>query len=78
MTWKLVRLSAMSLVTGVLENYLMSRRGEQGIQSKVVSLYVRDSLDCAGIVVRDDSVENLWMKIKGWMTKQMLSIDHQH
>ncbi|GAB0204012.1 mitochondrial enolase superfamily member 1 [Grus japonensis] len=53
----------------VMDGYRLFRRDRQGRRGGRVALYVTEGLDCTGLSVGDDTVESLWVRIKGQANK---------
>ncbi|GAB0208021.1 mitochondrial enolase superfamily member 1 [Grus japonensis] len=53
----------------VMDGYRLFRRDRQGRRGGGVALYVTEGLDCTGLSVGDDTVESLWVRIKGQANK---------
>ncbi|GAB0190604.1 hypothetical protein GRJ2_001525700 [Grus japonensis] len=53
----------------VMDGYRLFRRDRQGRRGGGVALYVTEGLDCTELSVGDDTVESLWVRIKGQANK---------
>ena len=53
----------------MMDGYTLSRRDRQGRQGGEVALYIKEGLDCTALAVGDDTVESLWVRVRGKVNK---------